>query len=162
MQSLDKETINITSSVCSAQLIELVPIIMRSISGEMRLRTLPGLTVPQYRTLNYLQRHPRSSLSDVANYLGLTLPSTSKLVQKFVIQKVVQRRVARDRRRVCLSLTQQGTASLAQAREETRQKLMENLDLLTPEELSTISEALKMLSSAFPGGNTGVSIPQTV
>ncbi len=162
MQSLDKETIKVTSSVSATQLIELIPIIMRRISSEMRLRTMPGLTVPQYRTLSYLQRHPRSSLSDVAAFLGLTLPSTSKLVQKFVAQKIVLRRDAKDRRRVCLSLTQQGAAALAKARLETRQKLMENLNSLTPEELATVTAALRILSSAFSGGGTGVNISQTI
>ncbi len=162
MQSLDKETIKATSSSCSAQLIELVPIIMRNISREMRLRTLPGLTIPQFRTLNYLQRHPRASLSDVAAILGLTLPSTSKLVQKFVTQKVIQRRAASDRRRVCLSLTLEGAAALDRARQETRQKLMENLGSLTPEQLTTVEAALPILNAAFSGGAEGGDIPQTL
>jgi DNA-binding MarR family transcriptional regulator len=162
VQSLDNETIKITSSECSAQLIELVPVIMRRIRGEMRLRTMPGLTVPQYRTLSYLERHPESSLSEVAAYLGLTLPSTSKLIQKFVDQKIVLRRDARDRRRVCLSLTREGKAALAKARLETRQELMEYLNSLTPEELAILSAALRILSSAFSRGGAGVGIPQTV
>lgn len=128
----------------------------------MRLRTMPGLTVPQYRTLGYLQRHPESSLSAVAVYLGLTLPSTSKLVQKFVDQNIVLRRDARDRRRVCLSLTQEGAAALAKARLETQQKLMEYLNSLTPEELATVSAALRVLNSAFSGGGAGVGISQTI
>jgi len=123
---------------------------------------MPGLTVPQYRTLGYLQRHPESSLSAVAAYLGLTLPSTSKLVQKFVDQNIVLRRDAKDRRRVCLSLTQEGVAALAKARLETQQKLMEYLNSLTPEELATVSAALRVLSSAFSGGGAVVGIPQTL
>jgi DNA-binding MarR family transcriptional regulator len=162
VQLLDNETIKVTSSECSAQLIELVPLIMRSISGEMRRRTLPGLSVPQYRTLNFLQRHPGASLSDVAVFLGLTLPSTSKIVQKFVTQKVVSRKTAGDRRRICLSLTQQGTAALTKARLETHQKMMEKLGSLTAEELATVSASLRVLNSAFSERITGVSISQTL
>jgi DNA-binding MarR family transcriptional regulator len=135
---------------------------MRRISGEMRLRTMSGLTVPQFRALNYIHRHPRTSLSDVAIYLGLTLPSTSKLIQKFVTQKVVQRRVATDRRRVCLSLTQQGIKALAQARLGTQQQLAENLSSLTQEELRIVTAGLKVLSSAFSQGGPGVSIPKII
>ncbi len=162
VQSLDKETINPTSSECASQIIELTPVIMRQIRGEMRLRTLPGLTLPQFRALGFLQRHPGSSLSDVATFLGLTLPSTSKLIQKFVTQKVVVRRGAKDRRRVCLSLTEKGTSALDQARLETRQKLAENLSSLSQKELSTVLAALRILSLAFSGGSTGVSISQTI
>jgi DNA-binding MarR family transcriptional regulator len=162
VQLLDKETINVTSSDCSLQLMELVPIMMRGITNEMRQRTMPGLSMPQYRTLNYLQRHPQASLSDVAAFLGLTLPSTSKLVQKFVAQKIVTRRVAKDRRRVCLSLTQEGSEALAHARQETHKKLMETLSSLTPEELATVATALRVLNGAFTGGGPGVNLPQTI
>jgi len=160
MQPLATETINPSlSTECSALLIELTPVIMRNIREEMQRRTMPGLTLPYYRTLNYLERHPRSSLSDLADYLGITLPSTSKLVQKLVMQKVVLRRAARDRRRVCLSLTQLGITAFAQARLETRQKLAENLSSLPQEELSVVVAALRVLSSAFSGGGSGVSLP---
>ncbi len=160
MQSLAKETIPQTSpSDCAAQLIEVTPVIMRRIRGEMRRRTIPGLSVPQFRTLNYLQRHPRSSLSDVSAHLGITLPSTSKLVQNLVAQKVVLRRSARDRRRICLSLTQQGITALTTARLETQQQLAESLSSLTQKELTVVSAALRVLSSAFSGGGKGVDLP---
>ncbi|MDO8687257.1 MAG: MarR family winged helix-turn-helix transcriptional regulator [Dehalococcoidales bacterium] len=159
MQSLAKETIPQASpSDCSAQLIEVTPVIMRRIRGEMRRRTIPGLTVPQFRALNYLQRHPRSSLSDVAAHLGITLPSTSKLVQNLVVQKVVLRRSATDRRRVCLSLTQQGITALAVARLETQRQLDEVLSSLKQDELATVSAALRILNTVFAGGSTGVDI----
>jgi DNA-binding MarR family transcriptional regulator len=80
-------------------------------------------------------------------------------VQKLVTQKVVLRRVARDRRRVCLSLTQSGITAIAQARLETREKLAENLSSLSQEELAMVSAALQVLSSAFSGGGAGVNIP---
>lgn len=142
--------------------MDTVPILMREITHEMRLRTMSGLTMPQFRTLNYLKRHPRASLSDVAAFLGLTLPSTSKLVQKFVTQKIVQRRVAKDRRRVCLSLTEEGSEALARARQETQAKLMATLSSLTPEELAAVSTALRVLNTAFSGGGQGVNIPQAI
>jgi DNA-binding MarR family transcriptional regulator len=160
MQSLVKETnLPTLPSDCSAQLIEVIPVIMRRIRGEMRRRTMPGLAVPQFRTLNYLQEHPRASLSDVAAYLGLTLPSTSKLIQKLVTQKAVVRRGARDRRRVCLSLTQQGITALDQARLETQQQLAQNLSSLTQKELNVVSAALRVLNLAFSRGGAGVNIP---
>ena len=160
MQSLDKETIlSVSPLECSAQLVELTPVIMRRIRGEMRRRTIPGLTVQQFRTLNYLQLHPRSSLSDLAAHLGLTLPSTSKLAQQLVVQKVIVRRSATDRRRVCLSLTQQGITALDRARLETQQQLAQNLSSLTQKELDIVSDALRVLNLAFSRGGAGVNIP---
>jgi DNA-binding MarR family transcriptional regulator len=162
VKSLANETIKVTSSDCSLQMMELIPVIMRRITNEMRLRTMTGLTVPQYRTLNYIQRHSGTSLSDLAGFLGLTLPSTSKLVQKFVTQKIIERKVADDRRRVCLTLTPEGTEALAGARLGTREKLMEILNSLTPDELNTLSDALQILNAAFSGGDKGVGLHKTV
>jgi len=160
MQSLAKETIKSSSPFeCSAQLIEIVPLIMRRIRGEMRSRTLGGLTIPQFRTLSFIYRNPRSSLSDLAAHLGLTPPSTSKLVQKLVIKKAIVRRVANDRRRVCLSLTEQGTTALNQSRLETQQQLEKSLNELNSEEIMTVLNALKFLQSAFKEGGTDVNIP---
>ena len=160
MQSLDKETILPASPLdCSAQLVELTPVIMRRIRGEMRRRTIPGLTVQQFRALNYLQVYPQSSLSALAAHLGLTLPSTSKLVQQLVVQKVIVRRSATDRRRVCLSLTQQGITALDRARLETQQQLAQNLSSLNQKELDIVSAALRVLNLAFSRGGAGVNIP---
>jgi DNA-binding MarR family transcriptional regulator len=163
MQLLAKETIISPSpSDCSEMLLEVTPVIMHRIRDEMRRRTMPGLTVPQLRTLMYLKRNPKSSLSAVADHLGLTLPSTSKLVQKLVVRKVVIRRVATDRRRVCLSLTQQGLTALTTARLETGLQLAESLSSLTREELSVVSAALRILNLAFAGGDPGVNLPKTL
>ena len=159
MQSLAKETIIPNPPLeCSAQLIEIVPLIMRRIRGEMRSRTLGGLTIPQFRTLSFIYRHPRSSLSDLAFHLGLTLPSTSKLVQKLVIKKVIVRKAADDRRRVCLSVTVQGTEAMNQARLETQQQLAKSLNALNSEEIMTVLNALKILQSAYKEGGADVDI----
>jgi DNA-binding MarR family transcriptional regulator len=162
VKSLDNETINATLIDCSSQLMDVAPVIMRNIRHEMRLHTMSGQNIPQFRALHYLERHPRASLSELAEFLGLTPPSTSKLVQKFVSQKIITRRAASDRRRVCLSLTPEGVQALAQARQKTREKLIETLRSLTPQELATISQALKILSIAFAKGETGVDLSKTV
>ncbi|OGO38570.1 MAG: hypothetical protein A2147_11165 [Chloroflexi bacterium RBG_16_57_8] len=144
------------ASDCAEQLLDVTPLIMRRIRAEMRRRTMGGLTVPHFRALNYLRRHPRASLNDVAGYLGLTAPSTSKLVQKLVAEKAVARRVGADRRRVCLSLTQTGITALAVARAETREHLADNLKSLSEEELGAVSAALRVLGEAFSkGGGSG-------
>ncbi len=160
MKSLDKETnLYPTPLECSAQLVALTPAIMGRIRSEMRLRTLPGLSIQQFRALDYLRRHPQSSLSNLSVHLGLALPSTSKLVQQLVVKQVITRRSAADRRRVCLSLTQPGIKAFTTARLETQQQLAQNLSSLTGAELSTLSKGLQVLSKAFVGGAAGVNLP---
>ena len=65
-------------------LLEVVPVIIKDIRSQMRSRRSPDLTVPQFRTLAFVDRNKGTSLSAVANHMGLTLPSTSKLVDGLI------------------------------------------------------------------------------
>lgn len=132
---------------------------MRRIRAEMRQRTLLGLSIAQFRALNYLSRRPGASLSELAEFLGLTPPTASKLVQKLVTRKVVARRAGRDRRRIRLTLTSQGRSSLGTARLETRDKLAESLETLTRGELVALSASLRVLADAFSGSESDVVVP---
>jgi DNA-binding MarR family transcriptional regulator len=112
---------------CSTQLLEVVPLIMRHIRSELRSHAMKELSVPQFRTLMYLRRHPDASLSLVAEHLGLTPPTVSKMIQKLVDQRMIKRNTASDRRQVRLSLSAKGISALSKAREGTRKQLAENL-----------------------------------
>ncbi len=160
MQLLANENISSSIELENAELLlEITPQIMRRIRDEMRRRTMGGLSVPQYRALNYLNRHPKASLNDVADHLGLTPPSTSKLIQKLVIDKIVTRSDATDRRRVCLSLTPSGIDALRIARAETRQQLANTLKSLSRSKLLNMSKVLKNLGEVFAQGGGDVHIP---
>lgn len=73
----------------AGRLLDTVPQVMRCIRTEMRSRRGHNLTVPQFRTLNFLKRSPEASLSEVAEHLGLTLPSASKIVDGLVTEKLL-------------------------------------------------------------------------
>ncbi len=150
VKQLELETIPATSLAdCSAQLLDVVPLIMRRIRHEMRRHSMPGLSVAQFRTLLYLQRHPGTSLSEVADFLGLSMPSASKLVDRLVTDGAVSRRIAQDRRRISLSPTERGQTALDLARLEARDQLADSLKELSPEDLATVSSALEILDKAF-------------
>ena len=76
---------------CARDLMDTAPKIMQSIRVEMRRGRGADLSVPQFRTLGFIQRYPDSSLSGLADHLGLTLPSVSKLVDGLVKQKLISR-----------------------------------------------------------------------
>jgi DNA-binding MarR family transcriptional regulator len=147
---------------CSTRLLEVVPSIMRHIRKELRSHAMPGLSVPQFRTLNFLRRHPDASLSSVAEHLGLTPPTVSKMIQKLVEQGVIIRKTATDRRQVRLSLSAAGISAVTQAREETRTQLAENLKALSQEDLKNLLSALQMLERVFSKNGSDVNISQTL
>src|SRR5437899_764488 len=111
----------VTSEMAARELLDVAPAIVRAFRAEMRSHRLAELSVPQFRTMGYLNRHPGASLSAVADHIGLTLPTMSKLVDGLVARKFATREThARDRRRVTLALTPRGRSTWQSARASTQ------------------------------------------
>jgi DNA-binding MarR family transcriptional regulator len=137
-------------NTCARDLMDTAPKIMQSIRVEMRRGRSADLSVPQFRTLGFVQRHPDSSLSDLADHLGLTLPSVSKLVDGLVKQKLIRRLESTvDRRRLTLVLTPNGESILNSARGAALANLTKIISRLSNDELATIHQAMELLSPLF-------------
>jgi DNA-binding MarR family transcriptional regulator len=135
---------------CARDLMDTAPKIMQSIRVEMRRGRGADLSVPQFRTLGFVQRYPDSSLSDLADHLGLTLPSVSKLVDGLAKQKLISRQESNvDRRRLMLVLTPNGESIVNSAREAALANLTKIISRLSNDELETIHRAMELLSPLF-------------
>ncbi len=138
---------------CAREMVDVVPLIMRTLVGEMRRHRTTDLSVPQFRTLAFLNRHEGACLSDVAEHIGLTLPSMSKMIDGLVARRLVLRHVhPTDRRRVTLALTERGGGALQVAREATRAFLAGRLATLPEPQLAAIVHVMGVLRPIFDGG----------
>ncbi len=150
MKPLEKATNQAQIEHCASLVMEIVPTIMRTLRTEMRSHRSPDLSVPQFRALNYVSRNAGASLSDVAEHVGLTLPSMSKLIDTLVGRRLLTREVASDdRRRLTLALTASGHDTLHNTRQATLARLAQDLAILSPEECAAVSDAMHILSRAF-------------
>ena len=123
---------------------------MRAIRQQMRSTAGRELSVVQFRTLAFLDRHPGASLSDVKDHIGLTLPSVSKLVQGLLARGFLHRADdPADRRRNVIVATAKGRRVLEAARAVTRQSLARRLGALADEEVDAVSRALRTLRPIF-------------
>ncbi len=135
---------------CAQSVLEAVPRVMRSVRALMRRSRGPDLTVPQFRVLTFVNRTPGASLSRVAQHVGTSLPSTSKLVDGLVGRGLVERQpAAGDRRRLALILTTRGASLLAAARKGTHASLVEILARASSAQQAVILEAMRILSGLF-------------
>src|SRR5258706_1155932 len=135
---------------CAHELMDTAPQIIQAIRMEMRRGRGSDISIPQFRSLAFIQHNPDSSLSNLAEHLGLTLPSVSKLVDGLVKQKLVIRRESTsDRRRLTLVLTKAGALIVDSARAGTQVNLAKKLGHLSDEELGTIYQAMKLLRPVF-------------
>lgn len=142
-----------TSSECARAVLEVAPLIMRTLVGEIRRHRDMDLSVPQLRSLAFLRAHEGSCLSDVAQHLGLTLPSMSKMIDGLVARAFVLRHThPSDRRRVTLALTEGGRGALQVAHEAAQAFLAVRLATLGESELAAVVEALGILKPLFDGG----------
>jgi DNA-binding MarR family transcriptional regulator len=139
---------------CAHELMDIAPKIMQFIRVEMRHGRGSDLSIPQFKALRYIQRNPDSSLSDLADFLGLTLPSVSKLVDGLVKQELVSRQESTaDRRRLTLVLTQSGESIVDSARDATQANLIKILGGLSEDELQTVHQAMELLHPLFETHN---------
>jgi DNA-binding MarR family transcriptional regulator len=144
------EALTAPSAGLAALLMDTIPLVMRYIRMEMRSHREPGLSIPQFRTLVFLDRNQGASLSEVASHIGLTLPSASKIINALVARKLVIRSdLLKDRRYNSLKLTKLGHTTLMQAQRGTAASLAEKLAALSPGQKAMVEETMKALGSIF-------------
>jgi DNA-binding MarR family transcriptional regulator len=135
---------------CARELIDTAPKIMQAIRVEMRRGRGSDISIPQFRSLAFIQGNPDSSLSNLAEHLGLMLPSVSKLIDGLVKQKLILRQEsAVDRRRLTLVLTQAGASIVNSSRASAQANLAKKLSCLSDDELETIYKAMQLLRPIF-------------
>lgn len=140
-------------------LIDVVPQVMQVLRSEMRRRRGPEISVLQFRVLAFLRRHPGSTLSAVAEHVGLTLPSMSSQISGLVARHLIDRSVSEeDRRYVTLTLTDQGRTLMESARQGTQESIAKKIAVLSPEELAVVAASMNLLSQVF-SSSVPVAIP---
>jgi DNA-binding MarR family transcriptional regulator len=137
---------------CARDLLDVAPMVMRIIRANMRDHAATDLSVPQFRALGFVDRHAGASLSDVAEHLGLQLPSVSRLVDGLVARTLMTRQEqATDRRYVTLRVTPRGRARLQTAYDSARAYLTDQLAVLPEAKLKIVIDALCILRPLFTG-----------
>ncbi|MEI1377858.1 MarR family transcriptional regulator [Nostoc sp. UHCC 0926] len=148
--TLDKPTQGTTSEECAARVMDTVPLMMRFIRADMRAHSAAFLSIPQLRSLAFINRNPGASLSDLAEHLGVTSATASATIERLVQRDFVQRIAhPQERRRVLLNLTEDGKHHLKQSQDQTRAHISDLLKGLTQEQISNIEEGLTLLKNVF-------------
>ena len=145
----------IKSEQCATELMETIHPIMQFIRMEMRGQREPSLSVPQFRLLAFVDRHPGISLSEVAEHLGVTRATASTMTDRLVQRHYVDRAVhPQERRQIMLKLTNDGQDLLEQMRDRTRRKIADLLDGLAIEQLAEVSASLTLLGHVFKAADS--------
>lgn len=139
-----------TLDACARELLDVMPLVMQDLRRTMRSQRSADLRVPELRSLAFLRHAPGSNLTDLAEYIGVSLPSMSKLVDALAVRNLIDRQPdPGDRRRVRLFLTEEGMALLMTAREAVKAGFTAKLSQLGPEEVAKVAMGLGLLRGLF-------------
>jgi DNA-binding MarR family transcriptional regulator len=149
MQSLSETTKAADIEACAREVLESSPPIAWFIRRNMRSHR-GGLSLAQFRSLIRVNRPPAASLSDVAEHLGASLPTTSRIVQGLVDKGLLSRAGCRwDRRQITLELTAKGRDMLQTARKATQESMQAELTKLTGPQRQSVIKVMRMLRELF-------------
>jgi DNA-binding MarR family transcriptional regulator len=150
MQPLSRTTNRLSpESRCAREVLESVPQVMWFIRRQMRGHR-GGLSLAQFRTLMRIRRQPTVNLSAVADHLGVSLPSASRLVNGLVVRGFLSRRGSlKDRRQMALIVTSRGQAVVRAARRATQQSLEGQISVLSARERAALMKSMGILKQCF-------------
>ena len=120
----------------SREVIEIMPFIVREFAKrEDNELTRGKISCSQMVTLDYVSRHTRVPLTEIAHALGTKNSSASILVNRLIQQKMLSRRRDEDDRRVVwISATAKGRKVLSQILTQKRYGVREVFKPLTVRE----------------------------
>lgn len=130
------------------ELVNMIFKVSRLLKDEMSYTNdLIHLSILQIQTLVFLSKNKKASMSDIAGYFRIEMPSATSLLDKLYEEKLVDRSAdAHDRRLVIITLTDKGKGLLKQAMCERRSKLEKVLSYLSTKERSDLSSIINTLN----------------
>jgi DNA-binding MarR family transcriptional regulator len=125
------------------QIFQITRLVKHKMSFPSNLMQLSHL---QIQTLTFLQQRKATTMSNIAEYLQIELPSATSLINKLVAMHLVKRTSnQRDRRVVGIVLSDKGTELLKQAIELRRKKMEEMMSYLSDKQQSDLLSILQTL-----------------
>jgi len=133
----------------SKQILDVLPKGMRNIRNEMRQSANGQLTVAQFRVLVKLAKGPTSHKA-VAEWLGITPATLTRMIDTLVERKLVQRQIdPEDRRQTILQVTGRGRKQYERLQEKAQISLQERMEFLSESEKNILAQGLDVLSKLF-------------
>ena len=124
---------------------------MHFIRSEMRNHAKGQLTVPQFRILLKLNRHENITHREVADWLGVTPATLTRMIDTLVDRKLAIRQIApQDRRKIRLVATQKGKAISQKYRERVNCLIQDKIEALNRNDKTKLFEGILILSKLFP------------
>ncbi|HVB30348.1 MAG TPA: MarR family transcriptional regulator [Gemmatimonadaceae bacterium] len=150
-------TVNSTADAdrCAAAVLDVGLAVSRLVRAQVRRHRPVELTLPQVRALAFVNADPDCAPSQLAEYLMLSRPAVTRLLDGLVQRKLVTRRLdARDRRRLKLAVTRAGRSHLDAYFTRARAVVAERLAGLTPRQRAAVRRAMTQVLPSLAAART--------
>jgi DNA-binding MarR family transcriptional regulator len=135
---------------CAESLLALAPALMQFLRLGMRGGRGPELSVPQFRVLVHACLRPGATLRQLAEPLGVSTATASRMVETLVLRGLLERSPGQaDRRQVAIALTPAGRQVLDSAHSLARAQFEARLAGLDAPALASLATALDLLHTLF-------------
>jgi DNA-binding MarR family transcriptional regulator len=135
---------------CAQILLEVMPQIWRVMKEVAQKKEFSKFSVAQFRTLKFINRNNKVSLSEISKHLGPGLSSTSKLIDGLVEKKLIKRQInEKDRRYITITLTKTGKNIMERIQKETIEHLEKSISDLSDSQYSLIINAMEILKQKY-------------
>jgi MarR family transcriptional regulator, multiple antibiotic resistance protein MarR len=127
---------------------------------EQRVKAEAGVGAGHFELLRYVRDHPGARVADLASAFAIGVGTTSKIVDRLETQGWLERRPnPANRRSSLLALTPAGESAASRAEPAWQAALRDILgEAITPEELTTLSLALRSLRSDLERRHLGLPV----
>ena len=117
-----------------SRMIELLPRLIRGLAQhEHNYLSRGEITLPQLWALEYLSRHGSSPMNHIAQFLKISKPAATGLIDRLIAQGLVRREGdKRDRRVVLVAITAKGRKIIANIWEQKRNTIVKVFGQISP------------------------------
>jgi DNA-binding MarR family transcriptional regulator len=137
---------------CAAEVVDVGLAVSRLVRAQMRRKAPRGFTLPQIRALAFVNADPACSPSQLAEYLMLSRPAVTRLLDGVVASGLMTRRAhPDDRRRLQLAVTRAGRARLEAYFAGARAIVAERLTALPPNVRASVRRAMQVVRPLVAG-----------
>lgn len=107
-----------------------------------------SLTLTNFRIISLIDKEKANTASDLANIIGITLPSISELLVKLTTEGLIKKKVDdSDKRVTILSVTNKGKMVVGETKKLIIEKMSKGLSKLTKQQKKQYIELLQILIS---------------
>jgi DNA-binding MarR family transcriptional regulator len=151
VKRLGEDTAEIADDALIERALPLLPEIGKLLYAAVsRHPEAAGLSLAQIKAMGHLSLHGRQSVGEIAQGLGVSLPSASELVDRLVERGLADRGAnPADRRQVLVWLTPEAERFKTEMRALRRAQLRAALDRLEPAERPAFVRSLEALVAAL-------------